>query len=80
MESLQDLRLAGCRYISDDGVRDLVSGKPLTRLDLNGCDRITERIVPVLQKLPLVDLRLSLNGPYVADLEELGPTINITLI
>lgn len=54
---LENLSLMGCGF-TDEGIRSLVGMRNLTKLDLRDC-KITEGVLPTLQKLPLVYLRVT---------------------
>lgn len=56
---LEELELCGCEKVSDTGLRSVIFGKPLRRLDLSHCTRLTEGVFSTLKSLPLEVLCLS---------------------
>lgn len=77
---LEDIDLSYCERVSDEGVCALISGKPLTKLVLYGCGKVTEGILPTLLGLPLVKLSLT-EGQFsetgLALLKDAFPSIDL---
>lgn len=80
---LEVLDLSYCELVSNEGVRILVSGKPLTKLELHGSDFVTEDVLPTLLGLPLVSLSLKAGQFSEGGLEVLKdafPLIDLSIV